>query len=187
MDLVWSKWKSGDISKELGLHQITLDLPEGWYQIVNSEIAEVSEIQVSVQISAHLVSFPGTVSKHELLQSSDMKIDKWQIKAKFSTPTGTYPVATFLTENDLQQTISNSVGIRVIVGRFQLPRIRWRELYWPPSECAIQKINALLKTALEKGELLDWESLDFAEIEGTDLQTAWEAIAPNHPRVKILS
>ncbi len=181
MDLVWLKWQSGEISMELGLHQINVNLPEGWYQIVNGEIAEVSEIRVSVQISAHLVSFPGIVSQHELLQASDMKIDKWQINAKFSTPTGTYPVATCLTEYDLQQTISPSVGIRVIVGRFPLPRIRWRELYWPPSECAIQKINALAKTALEKEESLDWESLDFAEIEGTDLQTAWEAIAPNHP------
>lgn len=185
-DLVWLKWRSGEIPAQLGRHHIDVKLPEGWLQIVNGQVAQVSRICVEVQITGHVVTFPGSVIQHQLIRASDMQVDKWQVTAEFSVPSGKYPVSTFLTEEDLQKAISNYRGIRLTIGRLPLPRIRWMAMYWPPSESTMQKLVGLIRKSLEQGEVLDLASLDLAEIEGTDMQKLWEPMAESHPLAKML-
>ena len=150
------------------------------------QVAQVSRIRVDVQITGHMVTFPGLVSQHRLVRASDMEVDKWQVTAEFDTPSGTYPVSTFLTEEDLQKAISTSSGIRLATGRFPLPKIRWMAMYWPPSDSAMQKLVEHIQRSLEQGKVLDLASLDLAEIEGTDMQKVWEPIAQDHPLVGML-
>jgi hypothetical protein len=185
-DLVWLKWRSGEISTELGVHRIDVDLPEDWLQIINGRVARVSRISVEVQIVGHVVTYPGSVRQHELLQASDMGVDKWQVQAEFDVPSGTYPVSTFLTEEHLQKAIGTSGGIRLTIGRLPLPRIRWMAMYWPPSESTMEKVVEFIRASLAQGRLPNLASLDFAEIEGTDMRKAWEPIADDHPLTQTL-
>ncbi|MBN1136473.1 MAG: restriction endonuclease [Anaerolineae bacterium] len=182
-DLVWLKWQQGEIASEIGPYQTDLSLPAGWQQVINGQVANVTGIHVEVQVTGHMVTFPGSVHQHDLVRTSDHGVDRQQIVAEFdSPPAGSYPVSTFMTEEDfLAAGRMPSRGMRLTVGRFRLPRIRWMKMYWPPSKRALQKLVILAQEALEKGEKLDLASLPPDDIEGSDLRVVWEAIIPDHP------
>jgi hypothetical protein len=186
-DLVWLKWRSGEIPAELGQHQVDVDVPEGWLQIVGGQVAQVSGILVGIQITGHMVTFPGSVSQHQLVQASDGEVDRWQVKAEFETPSGRYPVSTYLTEESLHEAMTRCRGFRLTIGRFRLPRIRWMAMYWPPSESTIQRLLELMRKQLEEGKQPDLASLDLVEIEGTDMRKVWEPIAEDHPLIQMFA
>jgi hypothetical protein len=180
-DLVWWKWHSGEIPTKLGPYQIEMGLPDGWLQIIQGQVAQVSRICVDVQVTGHMVTFLGSVRQHELVRASDKEVDKWQAQARFDRPTGTLPVTTLSTEDDLRKCIGSAEGITLTIGRFRLPRLRWGPMYWPPSESTMKKILELLQKSIERGETFDLASLDLTEIEGNDMQKVWEPILPDHP------
>jgi len=185
-DLVWLKWIEGEISQELGHYSLDVELPDDWIQVVNGQVAQIERINVDVQVTGHMVTIPGSVTQYSLVNASNKEINKWQVVASFKPPTDTYPVTTLLTEEDLKNAISASAGIKLTLGRFPLPRIRWISMYWPPSERTMRKLAGLMKESLEQGKVFDIASLDLAEIEGTDMQKIWEPIMPDHPLAKKL-
>ncbi len=183
-DLVWHEWRSGNISDQLGNQQIEVTIPSEWLHIVNGQVLRLPKVKVDVQITGHMVSFPGSVSRHLLVNASDQKVAKWQIQAKFERPQGTYSVQSFLTEEEFQKIPKQESGIEVIVTRMRLPRIRWGPLYWPPSGGAVDRLVALTRQALAEGRTLDLSSMDLAALEGTDLRKVWEPIWKEHPSAK---
>lgn len=183
-DLVWREWRSCNIPAELGTHQVDLRLPDGWLQVIEGRVANVHGIKVDVQITAHVVSIPGRVTHRVLLNALNQRIEKRQTEAKFDIAPGTYPVKGFLNEEDLERFLTGGSGMKISVGRFRLPRIRWCSLYWPPSESSMRKLIILMHQAFREGKTLDLASMDLAEIEGTDMREIWEPIWREHPAVK---
>lgn len=183
-DLVWVEWIEGKVPQELGHHQLDIELPEDWIQMVNGQVAVVQQIIVDVQVTGHMITFPGTITKRTLINASNEDIEKWQVDANFGRPSGTYPVKTFLTERDFENASRQPSALKLTLGRFPLPRIRWMVMYWPPSEAAMKKLIELIKESLEQGKELDFASLELADIEGTDMANLWEPIIKDHPLIK---
>jgi len=182
-DLVWQEWLSGRIPEKLGIYQIDLEVPDGWFQVVNGKVAEVSGIEVDVQVTGHIVTITGPVRHLALVNASSQEIERSQIEAKFDMPPGTYPVTMVSTEEQLQKFINRAEGINLSIGRFRLPRIRFGPMYWPPSESTARKAISLMR-AFANGKIPDPRPLDLAEIEGTDMQKLWEPIWKEHPSAK---
>lgn len=180
-DLVWKEWTSGNLSSQIGDHNISLSLPDGWKQIVNGRTAKVSGIKVSYQILGYAISFQGSVTQYKLLNVADKSIEKSQTIAKFSPSSGTYPTIGFKSEDEMKSFKKEIKGINIIIGRFRLPRIVWYAIYWPPSKKAIQKLNMKLIESLEKGKEFDLNKISLLEIEGDDLSAMWEPIIEDHP------
>lgn len=180
-DLVWKEWKSGHLPNKIGNYKISLSLPKGWKQIVNDKIAEVSGIKVKYEITGYAISFPGTINQYNFVNIEDGRIEKSQIVAKFSSPSGKYPVIHLKTENELTDFKNQAKdGFNMYIGRFLLPRIKWLALYWPPSKTATEKLNKKMKDALQQGKDFDLNSISLSEIEGDDLSIIWDPII-EHP------
>ncbi|MCB9419317.1 MAG: restriction endonuclease [Ardenticatenaceae bacterium] len=183
-DLIWQMWTQGEISRRIGVHLIDVDLPENWLQIVQGRIAKVNKIEVEVKIDGYAITFPGEVDYRTLVDASENALNRYQLKVSYSAPKGTFPLKKLSSEKELENLKSTNKGFSVIVGRFQIPRIQWMSMYWPPSESTMQKLFDKIMTSLEKGQQLDLSSLSFADIEGTDMSKAWEPIWKEHPVVK---
>lgn len=183
-DLVWREWKLGNLSNQIGNHEVILTLPTGWMQIVDNKVAKVSEIKVSYQVAGYIVAYPGEVESYNLVNAEDNRIEKSQTTAKFSPPAGTYPTNVFRTEEDLDSFTKDAKGIIIFVGRFRLPRVVFYSIYWPPSKKSIQLLIDRLVDALDRGENFDINSTTLSEIEGDDLAAIWEPIIEDHPMLK---
>lgn len=182
-DLIWEKWVSGNIPDEIGFHHIELAIPDDWIQIVDGRVAQVSAIEVEVQITGHIVTIPGSISHHALLDASSQRIERSQIRTEFEVSPGTYPVTTFLTEEKLQGFLHSREGISLSIGRFRLPRVRLGAMYWPPSERVTQEAIRLMQ-AFSEGKIPDPRPFKFAEMEGSDMREIWAPIWSEHPFIK---
>jgi hypothetical protein len=180
-DLVWKEWISGKLTSQIGNHEVSLALPSDWRQIVDGRVAKVSGIKVTYQVAGYAITFPGTVSKYNLINAGDNNVEKSQTVARFPQPSGTYPTVYFKSEEELTSFKNEVKGIGVFIGRFRLPRIVWYATYWPPSKKAIQKLNEKLIESLRKGEEFDLSKISLIEIEGGDLSAIWEPIVEDHP------
>ena len=183
-DLVWREWSSGELSSQIGNHEVSLSLPDGWKQIVHGKIAKVSGIKVSYQVTGYAISFLGTVSQYDLVNVENSNIEKSQTVARFSPPSGKYPTIHFKSEDEFSSFKNEVRGISVIVGRFRLPRIVWYAMYWPPSKKTLQKLNQKIIDSLQRNEEFDLSAISLREIEGDDLSAIWEPIIADHPMLK---
>jgi len=174
-DIIWRKWLSSNIPDRLGTHELVLEIPDGWLQIVDEKMVKLNGIRAIVQVTAHVINIPGRVHQHKLVSASSKKLELSSLETVYERPSGTYGVNTFQTEKDLQKYIHGQEGITLSVGRFRLPRIRFGPMYWPPSNETARKIVGIMK-AYAEGKIEDPRPLDLAEIEGTDLSAIWEPI-----------
>jgi len=97
---------------------------------------------------------------------------------------GNYPVREFRGEQDLSSYLDSQQGIKLSVGRFRLPRIRWLSIYWPPSKNAMLGLVGIHKEKTEQGESFEMSAIPLAEIEGDNLNAIWEPIVDDHPFLK---
>lgn len=183
-DLVWDKWIKGEIADSIGEHEILLSLPTGWHQIIQGQEAKIKSIKVNVSVAAIVLTFSGTLSHYQLIDAKDGTIEKNQIKALFNPLPGNYPVREFRVEQDLSSYLDSQQGIKLSVGRFRLPRIKWLSIYWPPSKKAMLGLARIHKEKTEQGEPFDMSAIPLAEIEGDNLNAIWDPIVDDHPFLK---
>lgn len=182
-DLVWHKWSTNQLPSSIGKHEVTLDVPSGWLQIVDGKVEPVISLSVQLRVLGLVVTFVGEVEQYALVDAQTKRPEKFQVNVAFNAPQASLPVAFFQTEEELRDFLRRPETVSVTIGRIRLPRIRVGPTYWPPSERALQKVTELMR-AFERGEIPDPRPINIAEIEGTDLQTIWEPIWPEHPFVK---
>ncbi len=183
-DLVWQMWTRGETPSTLGTHNLSIPLLSDWHQIVHGQEATVQGIQVDVVVSAHVVTFSGTVKAAALIKPESHEASKISLHATYPKPQGTFPVVSFDQEPELENWLSSRGGIGVTISRIRLPRIRWMALYWPPSDKAMATLFQLFLKSLEDGRLFDVASVRLEDIEGSDLGTIWEPITRTHPLLK---
>lgn len=182
-DLIWQDWINGKIPANLGSHSIKITLPEGWLQIVASQVATVYEVSATIKISGNVISFPRRVQQYTLMDVLNQETERFQIKAKFDPPDGVYPVQTFELEDDLQKYIDQMRSLRLTIGRFRIPRIILNNIFWTPSKSSFEKLVTLTRNFAD-GKAPDPKTITFLEIEGEDLSKAWEPIWDEHPAIK---
>lgn len=186
-DLVWVEWIKRTIPENLGLHNLNLELPDGWFQIIDGKIADVYEITAEVRISGHVIVIPGSVRHNELINASTEKVTKWEIETSFKLPSGTSPVKSYTSNDELRKFLDENIAdVKIVVGNYRLPRIQWMALYWPPSEKAMKKLLQLLVQSESQGIEFDLTKIGMKDIEGSDLSTVWEPIMKDYPPLKLL-
>ena len=183
-DLVWDKWIQGDIGDSVGEREILFSLPTGWHQIIQGQEANIKSMKVNVRVNAIVLTLSGTLNQYQLINAKDGTIEKNQIKALFNPTSGKYPIHEFRTEQDLSSYLDKQQGIKLTLGRFRLPRIRWLSIYWPPSKKAMIALARIHKEKTEQGQSFDMSAIPLAEIEGDDLNAIWEPIVEDHPFLK---
>lgn len=183
-DLVWDKWVKGEIIHSVGEHEILLSLPSGWHQIIQGQEANIKSIKVTVSITAIVLTISGTLNHYQLIDAKDGTIEKNQIKALFNPAPGKYPIHEFRTEQALSSYLDEQKGIKLSIGRFRLPRIRWLSIYWPPSKKAMLALARIHKEKTDQRQPFDMSAIPLDEIEGDDLNAIWEPIIEDHPFLK---
>jgi Restriction endonuclease len=179
-DLVWHEWLSGKISTTLGEHEIDIPLPANLYQMVNGKAVSTIGLSAKVRVIGLAVTLEGAVKEYVLVNAANKTMEKSLIDVSFDTAAQKLPVTTFLSEDQLKAFMTKPGAFQVTFGRINLPRIRYNNLFWPPSERVAQKLQ---ERWLSSGadELLNLSPLELQEIEGIDLQTVWEPIWEGHP------
>ena len=183
-DLVWDKWLKGEIGDSIGDHEVSFLLPTGWHQIIQGQEANIKSIKVNVSVNAIVLTLSGTLNHYQLIDAKDGAIEKNQIKALFNPVPGKYPIYEFRTEQDLSSYLDKQQGIKLSIGRFRLPRIRWLSIYWPPSKKAMLALARIHQEKTEQGQPFDMSAIPLNEIEGDNLNALWEPIIEDHPFLK---
>lgn len=100
-DLLWTAWMEGRVPLTLGEHELNLDIPDGWHQIVDGAREPVISASARVEVSAAVISFAGRVEQHSLVDASNNTMNKFRANVSFDTARSTYPVTNYRTESDL--------------------------------------------------------------------------------------
>ncbi len=181
LDLIWARWRDGMISRDLGEHELDIEIPKGWQWIVGG-VSMPSTAKATVSVTGHVVTVQGRAERLALRDATTSIIERGRISSSFDTETTTtYPVTTVNTEAELQTALDHSGVARVSVGRIPLPRIRFN-CYWPPSDRVLLHIKRRAAELISQGQPLDLLStIPFTEFEGTDLSTVWEPVSSGHP------
>jgi hypothetical protein len=184
-DLLWKAWMEGRVPLALGEHELDLNIPNGWHQIVDGMKKPVISASARVEVSAAVVSFAGSVEQHSLVDASDNTLRKFHANVSFDTSQSTYPVTNYHTESDLQTFLdSRPATVRMTVGRNKVPRIVVGPINWPPSERVMREIQ-VIELRHQAGEISDPAPL-FADLYQGDLRKMFEPIWPDHPMLRNL-
>jgi hypothetical protein len=183
-DLVWQQWVIGELPDDIGSHRISIEIPNDWRQIVDGEEVRVEDVEIEIEVTAHVIVIPGTVSSHMLVNTDNKKPERWQVDTEFEIPSDKYSVKRFTSEKELQGLIHQKENsINLSVGRFRLPRIRFGAIYWPPSERVAKELIERMR-AFAEGKIPDPRPFDLNEVEGTDMSELWAPIWHNYPFIR---
>lgn len=174
-DLVWQAWVKGSVSSSLGKHELRFRVPEGWHNVVGGKRVPAVALSGVIRVVGFVVTFSGEAREHTLFDAANKRDERWLTDLAFDgSLEPRYPMRGFRTEEELREYLEKQEAVRV-VGRLRLPRIRVQAMYWPPSERTTKKLGKLME-AYEAGEIPDPRPFNFAEIEGTDLNTVFEPV-----------
>lgn len=175
LDLVWQRWFRGEVPAVIGEHQLSLEVPKGWHQMVDGQPVFIIEMNVKVQVVGLLVAIHGKVIGHALVNAANRTTERTQFSTVFDDQSTSYPVTRITTEAELDEVLAklHSEGFSIQIGRIMAPRIQFWNLLWPPSERAKAIVEERMQ-AFEAGEGPDPRPFNLAETEGTDLSVLFE-------------
>jgi hypothetical protein len=174
-DMVWRAWVEGSVSSDLGEHKLRFEVPEGWHNVVDGKSVPAGPLSAVIRVVGFVVTFSGEARQHTLFDAANKRDERWMTDLAFDgSLEPSYPMRGFRTEEELREYLEKQKDVSV-VGRLRLPRIRVGAMYWPPSERTTKKLGMLME-AYKAGEITDPRPLNFAEIEGMDLNTVFESI-----------
>lgn len=181
LDLIWAKWRDGQISTELGEHEVALDIPSGWNWIIRGKNMP-STASATVRVSGHIVTFKGRAERLVLRDAVTGRIERGRITTLFDDDRTSFPITSVRTEEELTAGIEAPAVSRVTIGRLPLPRILF-QFYWPPSERVLLELNRRANELAIQGRLAPGvlANVSTEELEGTDMSVLWEPVWAVHP------
>jgi hypothetical protein len=182
-DLLWKAWMDDRVPSTIGEHEVDLDIPDGWHQVVDGRKEPVISAKAKVAVSAAVVSFAGRVEQHALVDASDNTMNKYRANTSFDTSRAEYPVTNYETEADLQAFLDKRpAAVRLTVGRIKVPRILVGPINWPPSERVMREMREIERRH-KAGEISDPAPL-LADLYQGNLRMMFEPIWPDHPMLR---
>jgi hypothetical protein len=166
-DLVWLNWKNGIIPAKIGHHKIDLKIPSEWNQRIHGNIEPIISAEAEVVIYGLLVVIPGQHEEYALIDPGNF-INRQFVNINFDSDQQIYPVEAYDNEDRLKERLAK-YRFRVSLNGIKLPRIKYGEMYWPPSS---KTINALSK--LVKNNEIDFTQFKLEHIEGLGIEAFWE-------------
>jgi Restriction endonuclease len=182
-DLIWESWRyEGAPPSVIGEHEVELNIPAGWHQIICGQRVPILKASATVAVLGLVVSISGTFEHVSLLDAVSEHWVKTRIRAIFDTAKE-HKVTTFSSEEDFQSFMDRPRLLHIVSSRIRLPRVVAQLGYWPPSKKTALKVMSLM-AAFERGEIPDPRPFDYVEVEGTDLSALWDEIVDGSPVVE---
>lgn len=166
-DLAWLNWKNGKIPAIIGYHKVDLKVPAEWKQRIRGNIEPIISAEAEVIVYGLLIVIPGQHEEYALVDPGNF-IKRQFVNINFDTDQQIYPVEAYDNEDRLRERLTN-YRFRVSLKGIKLPRIKYGEMYWPPS---LKTINAL--SALIKDGNIDFTRFKLENIEGLSIEAFWE-------------
>lgn len=173
--IIWQHWRAGNLPSMLGELDLTLTIPDGWYQIINGERFTTPVVKARILIMGIIVTVKGQATQHTLVNATNRTVEKSHISANFDTQASSYPVTTIMTEEELAAFFQRPAALSVQIGRIPVPRIVFNLSFWPPSV-------RVAKMAMERAHVFKTEgilnppALSIEDVEGGDISALWEPI-----------
>lgn len=182
-DIIWERWRRGDIPDAWGEQELVVAPPEGWSWHIDDPDHPRS-VTVSLRVLGIVLTTTGEAYRHVLNDILEQKFDRTHIRAIFSDN----PEAIKLTvvENEAEFDAATRPGgiANIVFGSEHAPRIQvLRKLYWPPTERSIAVVKQQVVAQMATGSP-NWDTLQeltFEELEGTDIGAIWGKTWDGHP------
>jgi hypothetical protein len=134
MNCIWKLWLRQEIPHQIGEHLITI-VPESeehtWLVIADLKVVGL------------IASMLGTYSSGALVNTTNNRIERLRIDAKFNQPNGSIPLAPFISEEALGEFHSGQ-GFRVTT-RIAVPRLAHQSGFWPLTMKEAQRAKRLFE------------------------------------------
>lgn len=142
-------------------------------------------MEAKIEVIGIVLTISGKVHQHSLIDMSTNKSDRAHLQADFDTKRLFHrriKFKHFFTERKLKEWIGKR-GIVQLITRIPLPRLQYmNQFYYPLSERVANVVIGRLK-AYEDGHLTSPLLFVFHELEGSELQAAWDPIWEGHYRL----
>lgn len=154
---LWEKWRSAEISLELGERLLMVCEPEG--SAVGSEIVFVTAL-----VQGHVFTIPGELRTSKLTNAITKQVEKMRLDASFPDTGPPLTTQRLTTEAELQAHAQRG-ALHVVLGRVRVPRLELAGAWFPPSRRAMERFVELRNSG---------EEPTFEKIEGLDIRRAWD-------------
>ena len=179
-DLIYRSWRNGQIPHHIGLHVVTLDVPDHWKLATTKGPANVIEVNTEVSVTGVAYTVHGEMTAHALVDQPTGLIARGRARAEWDVERHHVELCRIYTAEELEAHCASLPGLlRLVVKNRPLPRINdnssYGRMYWPPSEEVVQT----LYSRMMKGEPLgspdeDFEGQDFTRL----FEDPFEGYAP---------
>jgi len=166
-DLAWKAWIDGAVPQELGEHEIRIVPPGHWLQFDGDTITPPINISARLLVTGIVATFTGKAMEHALIDASGNVLHKFHVKVSFEPGQTPLSLAEFESEADIRSYIkSRAAPVGLVLGRMRIPKIRFQNIFWPPSPDTWQKITTPDFCGAIKPE----------DLERQDLSAAWDPL-----------
>jgi len=174
-DLIWHAWLQGRLHPAIGQHFVQFQVPAGWYVVAGGERQTIVYLGTVVRVGGYVIDVAGPAKSHSLRHAVTGTVEKWGVEASWELPPGRHLLATFATERALVQYVSTHRP--ALVTRIKVPRIRWDNIYWPPSARLEEVLKRQFETAPDHEHP---EPSGIADVDVDNVATAWEPISTSY-------
>ncbi len=182
-DIIWEKWRQGQIPDTWGEQELVVTPPEGWsWHIDDPDHPRV--VTVTLRVIGLVLTATGEAHRHVLHDILEQQYDRMHIRTIFHDNPGAIKLTVVENEEEFEAATRPGGIADIIFDSEHAPRIHILDkLYWPPTERAAavlqEQIDALMAT-----ENPDWDALQeltFEELEGVDISAIWGKTWSGHP------
>ncbi|MDQ3816300.1 MAG: restriction endonuclease [Acidobacteriota bacterium] len=164
-DLIVSRWRNGEIPTTLGEYPLDLEIPQGWYQVLNGKVVNPSNITAKVRVVGYLAEMKGKAEEFKLKEADTDKLEKFHLQANFDVLNNLIKSSheePIFTEEELKKVKKDATAS--IENRIRLPKIYLRNHLEPISKKAFNKFMEGTEN-LSKEEIGKLPQLKFEEVE----------------------
>jgi len=184
-DLIWREWINGALPSKLGVYEIDVKIPDGWQLLVDGKPEAINYAKARIKIVGVVLTIPGKAIQQTLIDPVEKKIDRFKINMLFDTSKRKIPVTTLFNDKDIDIFLEQQPEpIKIMIGRYRLPRIKCYPLYWPISARVASELATLTSQCQVEGRKPSDDEL--SKIEGNDLSAFWDTMWEENPILKII-
>lgn len=154
--LFWYEWINGRIPDSIGTHQVELQVPEGWQQVIDGRRVTTRRILVEVIVRGLVLTLRGQAAQFTLRPPAGPGESKLGVRFRFSDPRDPQPLRCFISEEELDRVVRGSSSAHVTY-RMKAPRIVFGSVYWPPTQTSLDRYNELVASGANPPSLIDVE------------------------------
>jgi hypothetical protein len=168
LDLVWRDWFRGRIPHAAGHHELSIELPASWRNVVDGAESIPSQVRAKVIVYAIVVSFTGHATRHALVDADTGIVNRLHLGSSFDSHQPSLKI--FDSEAELTEFLTTFQAVVHIKSRSRLPRIQWGDVLWPPS------LKWMRAAAEATAQGLDPSAPDVRSVDAPSFGAMWDPV-----------